>query len=272
MSSDPSDNDATEEDSLLIEAVSLLVRRQRETEAWVAAQIAQTEARASADEQRYAALEARLAGIEDQLGRLLRRFQPSRTDGELDERLAGLRQQVRGLRAEAQERSPLAADTPTATVAISQSAPPSAGGHNHMTAASSASNNALRSAGSVQAVAAAGPRGAQRPPGGTDDAGPRAAEGASQPAARVAAPVAEAASPAPVTQAASPAPVAEAASPASVGAAASPAPVGAAPGGRHARVSDLLGATARERFGVVLIGVGVIAVVYAVLSQLRLGG
>ena len=57
--------------NLLIEAVSLLVQRQRETEGWVAEQIWQAEERAAATERRYAELEARLLGIEEHVSRLV---------------------------------------------------------------------------------------------------------------------------------------------------------------------------------------------------------
>jgi hypothetical protein len=44
-----------------------------------------------------------------------------------------------------------------------------------------------------------------------------------------------------------------------------------APGGQFSGFLELLGDTPQDRFGLILIGVGLIAVVYAVLSQLHLG-
>ncbi len=104
VSSDPSDNQATEEDGLLVEAVTLLVRRQRETEAWVAEQLCRAEEQATTAERRYAELDARLTGIEDQLSRLVRMFEPARGDRAMDERLARLREQLDGLKSEVDGR------------------------------------------------------------------------------------------------------------------------------------------------------------------------
>jgi hypothetical protein len=88
-----------EEGNLLIEAVSLLVQRQRETEGWVAEQIWQAEERAAATERRYAELESRLVGIEEHLARLVHDVEPMQGDAVDDERLARLREQVEGLKA-----------------------------------------------------------------------------------------------------------------------------------------------------------------------------
>src|SRR5437868_14500501 len=85
------------EGNLLIEAVSLLVQRQRETESWVAEQIWQAGERASATDRRYAELEARLEGIEAHLARLVHEVEPTRGDPVGDERLARLRERVVGL-------------------------------------------------------------------------------------------------------------------------------------------------------------------------------
>jgi cell division septation protein DedD len=87
-----------EEGNLLIEAVSLLVQRQRETEGWVAEQIWQAEERAAATERRYAELESRLVGIEEHLARLVHDVEPMQGDAVDDERLARLREQVEGLK------------------------------------------------------------------------------------------------------------------------------------------------------------------------------
>ena len=97
---DASHAEIKEEESLLVEAVSLLVQRQREAESWVAEQIWQAEERAATTERRYSDLEARLIAIEDQLGRLIRDVEPSRSDAVVDERLARLREQVEGLKSE----------------------------------------------------------------------------------------------------------------------------------------------------------------------------
>jgi hypothetical protein len=43
-----------------------------------------------------------------------------------------------------------------------------------------------------------------------------------------------------------------------------------APGGQPGFL-DLLGETPQDRFGLILMGVGLVAVVYAILSQLHLG-
>jgi hypothetical protein len=63
--------EAAEEGKLLIEAISLLVQRQHETESWVDEQIGQAEGRAAATDRRYAELEARLVSIEEHLAQLV---------------------------------------------------------------------------------------------------------------------------------------------------------------------------------------------------------
>ena len=97
MRPQPSPGDIRNEENLLIEAISLLVQRQRETEAWLSDQIVQAGERTAATDRRYAELESRLAGIEAQLQRLVPALEPS-ASGEPDERLARLREQVEGLR------------------------------------------------------------------------------------------------------------------------------------------------------------------------------
>src|ERR1700694_1440082 len=94
---DLSRSEVKEEGNLLIEAVALLVQRQRETESWVAEQMWQSEERAAATDRRYAELEARLEGIEEHLSRLLSEIDPKPGDVASDERLARLREQVEGL-------------------------------------------------------------------------------------------------------------------------------------------------------------------------------
>jgi translation initiation factor IF-2 len=168
------------EDNLLVEAVSLLVQRQRETEAWVAEQIDQADQRTASVERRYADLDARLAALEEQLDRALRELEP--TDRSAGERLARLREQVADLRTDPVDGRQL---------------------------------RPLHSA-------------------------------APAPAARVAPPVA-----APV-----PAPA-----PAPAPAAQPPRPAGG--------MSSAIGGTARERFGLLAMFLGLVAILYAVLSQLR---
>ncbi len=98
MASDLSRTEVKEEGNLLIEAVALLVQRQRETESWVAEQIWQADERAAATDRRYAQLEARLEGIEAHLARLLHEIEPDRGDPADEERLARLREQGEGLK------------------------------------------------------------------------------------------------------------------------------------------------------------------------------
>jgi hypothetical protein len=115
--------DVREEENLLIEAVSLLVQRQRETESWVAGQVLQADERAAASERRYAELETRLGGIEDQLNRLMRDVEPGRADSAVDERLARLREQLEGLRAGSDGR-PVRATGAAPTLATLEAVPP----------------------------------------------------------------------------------------------------------------------------------------------------
>jgi archaellum component FlaC len=92
-------SEVKEEGNLLIEAVSLLVQRQRETEGWVAEQIWQAEERAAAAERRYAELEDRLDGIEEHLSRLVNELEPAPGgNAEVDQRLSRLREQVEDLK------------------------------------------------------------------------------------------------------------------------------------------------------------------------------
>src|ERR1051325_10074141 len=86
--------DIKHEGNLLIEAVSLLVQRQRETEAWIAEQIWQAVERAATVERHYADLGARLAGIEAHLDRLAHGLELSRGNPATEARLARLREQV----------------------------------------------------------------------------------------------------------------------------------------------------------------------------------
>jgi hypothetical protein len=210
---------AHEEDNLLIEAVSLLVQRQRETEVWVAEQIDQADERAASVERQYAALESRLAGIEEQLDSLIREVEPGRGDAVVGQRLARLREQVADLRSDSDGRS--LRSVPSAAPVEPQAAP--------------REPDAYPPAPPLQSLS-------------TTDA--YRAPPQSLPEAPIAA---EAARP----------------SPSGVSAAtASPAPLSAA---ARASLWELTGPTSRDRFGLGLIGFGVIAVLYAVLTQLRFG-
>lgn len=91
--------DLGEEDNLLVEAVSLLVQRQRETEQWVTEQVCQAEERTAAAERRSVELESRLAVIEEQLARIARELEPGHGEGPGDGRLARLREQLESLKA-----------------------------------------------------------------------------------------------------------------------------------------------------------------------------
>ena len=89
MASNLPRREVSEEENLLIEAVSLLVQRQRDTEA-----------RTAAAERHFAELESRLADIEARLSEVA----PSRVSGSVDKRLALLREQLEALRAESEGR------------------------------------------------------------------------------------------------------------------------------------------------------------------------
>jgi hypothetical protein len=120
VASDLSRTEVKEEGNLLIEAVALLVQRQRETESWVAEQIWQAEERAAATDRRYAELESRLEGIEEHLARLVHEVEPTAGGPLDDERLARLREQVEGLKSVGADgytnrAAPVTAPTPAAT-------------------------------------------------------------------------------------------------------------------------------------------------------------
>jgi hypothetical protein len=204
--SDPNRREVREEGNLLIEAVSLLVQRQRETESWIAEQIWQAEERATASERLYAEFEARLAGIEEHLARLVDDVEPLHDDAGVDERLERLREQVEGLKSGPESRS---ARTPPVLAA-----PPTA----------------------VQSTAT-------EAPGREPEAFSSSVTGR------------------PVTREVR-------YSPERRGRSARPArpPVAT---GQGVSFWTLLGAGPAERFGLVLIGAGAVAVVYAVLTQLR---
>jgi hypothetical protein len=189
--SDLNRKEVRDEGNLLIEAVSLLVQRQRETESWIADQICQAEERASASERLYAEFEARLAGIEEHLARLVHDVEPLREDIGVDERLERLRKQVEGLKSSADGRT---ARTSTVTAGLPAPSPaPEAPRYNSERPASSA-----------------------RP-------------------------------------------------------AADPPPRTPPPSGQGVSFWELLGSSRQDRFGFVLIAAGAVAVLYAILTQLRFG-
>ena len=192
MLSDLNRGEVREEGNLLIEAVSLLVQRQRETESWIAEQIWQAEERAAASERLSVEFESRLAGIEEQLGRLLYEVEPLRGDADVDQRLERLRVQVESLRASPDAR--MARPTPVI-------AAPS---------------------GSAQPLPSESPPDARRATGGRPAAVTR-------------------------TQTAS------------------------TSGQGGVGFWELLGASPQDRFGLLLIGAGGVAVLYAILTQLRFG-
>jgi hypothetical protein len=201
-------------DNLLIEAVSLLVQRHRETESWLSEQIAQADHRAAATERRYADLETRLTGIEDQLDRLARELEP-RFDTASDERLARLREQVEDLKSEGDGRS----------VRVVPSHGP--------------------------VIPASSPMAAVPPPAVLPPPTPIAPPVGAAPAHSVPSAPASA-----VVTAPSPAPA---------------APVVAVSSGQAESVWDVLGPRPQDRFGLVLIGLGLLAVFFAILTQLHFG-
>jgi hypothetical protein len=195
-------NEVKEEGNLLIEAVSLLVQRQRETESWVAEQIWQAEERATAAERRYGELEERLVGIEQHLARLVQDVEPSAADQAMAEQLTRLREQVEGLKADADSpaaRTVPVAEAPTRPLPSVEARPPA--------------HEVPHIAHETRSAAAQAPR----------------------PAGRVPA-------------------------------------VATTPGAPSASVGfwDLLGATPQDRAGVLLIGAGGVAVLYAILTQLKI--
>jgi hypothetical protein len=213
VASDLSRSDVKEEvgvgvgENLLIEAVSLLVQRQHETESWVAEQVSQAEERAAVSERRYGELEARLVGIEDQLERLMREVEPGRSAA-VDERLVRLREQLEGLKSGADGRPARAVPAPSLPTLEATPAPP--------------------------------PREPEPPTPHTPLT--REPEPSTYRAALLREPVPP--------------------KPASLRAAAAD--------GQSAGFWDLLGSTAESRFGIALIGVGAIAVLFAILTQLPL--
>jgi hypothetical protein len=208
-----------EEGNLLIEAVALLVQRQRESESWIDEQIGLAEDRASVAERRYAELEARLERIEAQLERLTSSSEPASGsssgqasgDRQVEHSLARLREQLEELRAS---------------------------GDGHMV---------RLPAGAVQH--------------------PESAQVVAVPSAAVLTAAGDAAEAAPIPEAAEAVPGREAAEAALAreGPDAQPVPVVRARASRW----EVFGANPQDRFGLALIGLGLVAVVYALLSQVR---
>ena len=195
MPPDLSPTEVRQEGNLLIEAVSLLVQRQRETESWVAEQVWQADERSAAADRRYAELGSRLAEIEEHLARLVHELEPPTGDAVVDDRMARLREQVEGLKSGSAPRGRAAPGTPIASDPIAL----------------------------VAADAPAREPESARP-------GPAIELRYQQPA--VAAPV-------------------------------------AATGQHSLSFWHWLGPTPQDRFGLVLIGAGAAAVLYAILTQLR---
>jgi hypothetical protein len=235
----PHDQDPNpEEDNLLIEAVSLLVQRQRETESWVTEQIDQAHERTLSSERRYAEFEARLAGIEEQLDRLVRDLEPGRGDAAAGQRLARLREQVEDLKSDTDGRplrSVPTASTPPRTFEDEAPVP----------------RRTLESeAAPVRRTLEAEVPVPRRPledesPGTLEGAPPRVAIAAEGPLPRR---TIEREAPSQRTR--------------------EPEPQSRSAG---MGLLELMGATPQDRFGVVLIFLGIVAVLYAVLTQLRIG-
>lgn len=91
-------DETTEQGNLVIEALTLLVQRQREIETWVAEQVWQAEERVAATEGQYSDLERRLQDIEARLGRLAHQLELRQSDEPSNSRLIELREQIEALR------------------------------------------------------------------------------------------------------------------------------------------------------------------------------
>ena len=209
--SDPNRREVREEGNLLIEAVSLLVQRQRETESWIAEQIWQAEERAAASERLYAEFEARLAGLEEHLARLVDDVEPLHDDAGVDARLERLREQVEGLKSGPDGRSARSAPVVATPAAAVQSPLTEAPGREPEVFSNSNSGSISGRPVTAREVRYTTDR---RAPGARPARTPvRTGQGVS--------------------------------------------------------FMELLGAGPAERFGLVLIGAGAVAVVYAVLTQLR---
>jgi hypothetical protein len=196
------------EGNLLIEAVSLLVQRQRETETWISEQLWQAEQRAADTEQRYAELASRLAGIESHLAQLVHEMEPGADDG----RIARLRDQLQDLRRGEPMRASDEVTRPIPTPIEPM-----------------AEDRAPRSSPTAQLTSTA-------PVASEPRAETTAAPVPSQPRRAVAA-------------------------------------AAAAPSTSTTNVTfwELLGSTRGDRFGAVMMGLGAVALLFVVLSQLRFG-
>ncbi len=227
------DSPADQEENLLIEAVALLVQRQRETEAWVTEQLTQAGERSTAAERRFADLSTRLTAIEDQLDRLIRDMEPVRSDAAVDERVARLREQVEGLKSERPgpdaPARPQLTRSPTRPVSSEMAAP--RGQDSLPRPTLEQTQSPVRGDALETAVVHA--------------------ESAPQEARHTARIATDHAAEAP----AGPRPRARAAA--------------MAPRDDGPSFLELLGSTPADRFGLVLIGLGMIAVLYALLTQLR---
>jgi len=239
---EPSRSELTNQENLLVEAVSLLVQRQRETESWVAQQVWQAEDRAASTERRYAELESRLVGIEDQLNRLVEDVTtPSAGPGEVaDEGLARLRAQIEGLKSGGVGGASAASSATThdadGVVPPAPSAVNSVVHEAHLQPSTAVVRETISPRTTYATVVTDVPRQAQTQ---SQSAGLPPVQPAAQ------------------AQQVQP-----------------PAPIAGAPAVRPAQspgLLDLLGATPQDRMGVVLIGLGAIAVLYAILGQLHLG-
>ena len=266
--SDVNRGEVREEGSLLIEAVSLLVERQRETESWIAEQIWQAEERAAAAERLYAELADRLAGIEEHLARLVQDVEPLRDDAAVDARLERLREQVEGLKSSGEARTlrPAPVSGPIAFAAddllaagpepAQGAARPASGGQ---AAAESPAATPGRTAALSQLASARQPAAAPHDvlSGHTAVGGQGAAGGH------------ETASSQWTSSGRGAAGGYEGASGRVAG---SDQRAGAGQGASSDRAGGfwvLFGETPRDRFGLVLMGVGLVAVAYAGLTQLR---
>jgi hypothetical protein len=267
VSSDSSHSHATEEDNLLVEAVSLLLRRQHETEALVSEQISRSEERSKATEQQYADLESRLASIEDRLSQLLCEPRPNKSDVAVDERLVRLREQLEELKAETNGRPLGAASQPTASPVLdleplpadayaTQRPPTQMGG---------ATTTTPNGSPPEQASSRPTPQPTKMVPAYDQTTA------ASRPAEPPQSMAVTAESPAPQLEVSPPRVSTGATAPTAALTPAPTAPPLATPTSRSARFWDLVGATSQERFGLVLIGAGLAAVAYAILTQLHLG-
>jgi archaellum component FlaC len=255
-------SEVKEEGNLLIEAVSLLVQRQRETEGWVAEQIWQAEERAAAAERRYAELEDRLDGIEEHLSRLVNELEPAPGgNAEVDQRLSRLREQVEDLKTVGTDGRP----------AVSPRMSPMA-------------DAAQVSSREVDAVSAPDDRSLQTPnravrhadtPAPSELPG-RATRSADTPApselpgraTRYADTPAPSESPAESTRPTDRSTGIVGAPPAAV---ASAPRAGATGASTDVGFLDLLGSSPADRWGAVLIAAGAVAVLFAVLTSLRFG-